>query len=95
MTQALHWAASSKAVPTSTTTGVLWSQVSAALCPPSPRITRAQSTAPYPCACVQVQWVTARASSPNLFLAASNLAISFGFICPGSDSDVFAQHCAC
>lgn len=36
MTQVLHWAASSKAVPTSTTTGVLWSQVSAAVCPVSP-----------------------------------------------------------
>lgn len=34
--QALRWAASSRAVPTSTTTGVLWSQVSAALCPLSP-----------------------------------------------------------
>lgn len=30
--QALRWAASSRAVPTSTTTGVLWSQVSADLC---------------------------------------------------------------
>lgn len=33
MTQVPRWAASSKAVPTSTTTGVLWSQVSAALYP--------------------------------------------------------------
>lgn len=33
--QGPRWDASPKAVPTSTTTGVLWSQVSAALCPPS------------------------------------------------------------
>lgn len=32
--QGPHWAASLKAVPTSTTTGVLWSWVSVTLCPP-------------------------------------------------------------
>ena len=55
VTQVPHWAASSKTVPTSTTTGVLWSQVSAALCPPSPHITGEQSAPTYPYACLQVQ----------------------------------------
>lgn len=55
VTQVPHWAASSKTVPTSTTTGVLWSQVSAALCPPSPHITSEQSAPTYPYACLQVQ----------------------------------------
>lgn len=42
-----HWAASLKAVPTSTTTGVLWSRVSVTLCPPVFH-TREQSALAYP-----------------------------------------------
>lgn len=58
VTQVLRWAASSKAVPTNTTTGVLWSQVSAALCPSPPLRIWPQSALIYPVqSCVFLQIV--------------------------------------